>query len=268
MHPFPRRRASDTAALAYSEAQAVHGSAQQVTISAPDKVKLKAWYLTPQNSDGRTVIACHGVADSGFGVMGDALLFLRSGYAVLVPDSRGHGESGGFVTYGVLESDDIALWANWLAANHPGPLYGFGESLGGAILIESLSKRISFRAVVAESPYASFEQVAEERVAKYGGVPRPLAKLLVQEAVLYARIRYHVNLARARPVAAVRESTTSLLLIHGLDDKETYPQHSGEIFRNAKNAQLWLVPGAKHTGAYAAAPKEFERRILAFFAQH
>ncbi len=266
IRPYPRKRASDTAALAYSSAHAVNGNARQVTIRGADGAVLKAWYLTPPQWNGKTVIACHGVADSGFGAMGDALLFLRNGYAALVPDSRGHGESSGLVTYGVLESEDIVRWEQWLESLHSTAVYGFGESLGGAILLESLAKGAQFHAIIAESAYASFTQVAEERVVKYGRVPGWLADVLVHEGEMYVRLRYHVNLDDAQPAQAVRSAWVPILLIHGLEDRETYPIHSKEIYRNASNAQLWLVPNAKHTGAYGADPREFEARSLNFFA--
>ena len=41
-------------------------------------------------------------------MFGFAELFLSKGFAVLLPDSRGQGESGGdFPTYGVKETDDV-----------------------------------------------------------------------------------------------------------------------------------------------------------------
>jgi dipeptidyl aminopeptidase/acylaminoacyl peptidase len=264
LHPLLRRRASDTAALAYSLAHAANGSARQITLTARDGTVLKAWWLQPPHWNGSAVIACHGVADSAFGIMGGALLFLSNGYAVLTPDSRGHGESGGFVSYGVQEADDILRWLEWLRQAHAVRVYGFGESLGAAILLQSLSRGANFRAIVAESSYANFNQVARERVVKYGGAPAWLANIFVHEAVLYVRLRYRVDLSKANPAEAVRGSSVPLLLIHGLDDRETYPIHSREIYRNSRSAQLWLVPAAKHTGAYAAAPREFERRVISF----
>lgn len=266
LHPIHMRRASDTAALAFSAAHAVNGNARQVVLGSTDGVVLKAWYLTPAQPNGNAVIACHGVADSGFGVMGDALLFLRNGYAVLVPDSRGHGESGGFVTYGILESKDIELWQTWLSNEHGGRIFGFGESLGGADLLQSIPQGAKFEAIVAESSFASFDQVASERLAHYGHVPGWVASALVGEGELYAQLRFGINLQRARPKEAVKNSDTPILLIHGLDDRETSAWHSQEIARNARDARLWLVPHARHTGAYGAAPAEFERRVLAFYS--
>ena len=38
--------------------------------------------------------------------------------------------------------------------------------------------------------------------------------------------------------------------------------------RNPGNITLWLVPGARHTAAYDAAPLEFRVRVLGWFADH
>lgn len=268
LHPVRMRRASDTAALAQSSASAVSGAARQVIVTANDGVVLKAWWLQPPHWDGRVVLACHGVADSGFGVMGDALLFLRSGYAVLVPDSRGHGESGGFVTYGVYESRDVLQWLVWLRAQGATKVFGFGESLGGAVLLQSLSIGAQFDAVVAESAYASFESVARERVQRYGRLPKWIAAIVVKGALLYTLLAHHVALSQAQPALAVRDSRVPILLIHGKEDHETSPVQSEMIFQNAKCAQLWLVPHAGHTGAYAASPQQFESRVLDWFNRH
>jgi uncharacterized protein len=264
LHPLVRRRPSDTAALAYSIAQTAHVSATPVCIRAADGAVLTAWWLSPSSPNGRAVVACHGVAGSAFGAMGYALLFLRNGYAVLVPNGRGHGDSQGYATYGVLESHDTVRWLHWLKTQRVTAAYGFGESLGGSVLIQSLAEGADFRAVVAECPYSSFEAVAQERVAQH--IPSAAATVLVKEGLLYTRLRYGVDLGNARPDLAVRHTHVPILLIHGLADGETPSQNSELIARaNPRTVQLWLVPGAKHTGAYAAQPREFERRVLRWF---
>jgi dipeptidyl aminopeptidase/acylaminoacyl peptidase len=268
LHPLLRRRSSDTAALAQSSASVVSGLAREVTVTAADGTVLKGWWLQPRHWTGRAVMACHGVADSGFGVMGDALLFLLNGYSVLVPDGRGHGASGGFVTYGLKESSDTLQWLAWMRAQGANKVFGFDESLGGAVLLQSLGAEAKFDALIAESPYASFVLVARERVQRYGHVPQWIAVVLVDEALLYARLAYHVSLWQVEPAEAVRNRDVPILLIHGKEDNETSPVHSEIIFRNAKCAELWLVPHAGHTGAYAAAPKAFEYRVVDWFNRH
>jgi hypothetical protein len=65
--------------------------------------------------NGDAVILLHGVADNRMGMIGYADLLLRHGYAVLLPDARRHGESGGeLATYGIKEAGDVRRWYDWV----------------------------------------------------------------------------------------------------------------------------------------------------------
>jgi alpha-beta hydrolase superfamily lysophospholipase len=236
---------------------------------------LRAWLFTPENGNGDYVIALHGISDSRGGVMGLARLFAENRYAVLAPDSRGHGESGGeLVTYGVREADDVHRWVDWMiATEHPRNVYGMGESLGAGVLLQSLARERRFSAVVAECPFANFEGVAEDRVAQRIPGPlflrRALAMPMVWSGFLYARVRYGLDFRNASPEIAVEHTETPVLLIHGLADTNIYPGHSKILAaRNPGKISLWLVPGARHTAAYDAAPLEFRTRVLGWFADH
>jgi len=238
--------------------------AQEVFITAKDGTRLDAWWISPARPNGSAVIVCHGVGDSAYGALGFAPFLLKNGYSVLAPDSRGHGESLGFVTYGVRESGDVAQWVSWVQNKGVQEVFGLGESLGGAILIQSLAQGAQFRAIVAESSYSSFEAIADERVSRV--VPGPLAWLIVREALLYVRVRYGVDLAEARPDRAIAQAHVPILLIHGTADQRTKAENSIRMAGgNSKFVRLWLVPGAGHTGAYAADPKEFEEKVLQEF---
>jgi alpha-beta hydrolase superfamily lysophospholipase len=110
-------------------------NATEVSIVAADKAILRAWWLRPSTSNGNCVVVLHGIADSRAGSLGFAPMFLNEGYAVLLPDSRAHGASGGqFVTYGLLEKYDVIAWAEWMKRTGCHNLYGLGESLGASIL--------------------------------------------------------------------------------------------------------------------------------------
>ena len=191
------------------------------------------------------------------------------------PTIAGHGESGGeVVTYGLREADDVHRWVDWMmASEHPRNVYGMGESLGGAVLLQSLARERRFSAVVAECPFANFERVAEDRVAQRIPGPlllrRALAAPMVSSGFLYARMRYGLDFRDASPEMAVGHTETPVLLIHGLADTNIYPAHSETLAaRNPRMVTLWLVPGARHTAAYDAAPLEFRSRVLRWFAEH
>ncbi len=100
MHPPRVRHNQDVALPAHNIEQATGSTASLVSITTSDGTILKAWWFWPHAGATRAVIVCHGIADSAMGSIGFAPLFLKSGYAVLVPESRGHGASKGMSLLG------------------------------------------------------------------------------------------------------------------------------------------------------------------------
>lgn len=247
-----------------------HSDWSDVQIAAADGTVLRAWIFTPRSANGSAIVLLHGVGDTRAGMLGHAAYLLAAGYTVLTPDSRGHGVSGGsLVTYGVLEAGDVHAWSDWLFANRPVKrLYGMGESMGAAILLQSLATESRWRAVVAECPFATFEEIAYERLSSDSGAIRRVFWPVIQIAYCYARVRYHVDLHRAAPVEAVRVSRVPILLIHGTADGNI-PYRNSEVLHAANPAAttLWLVPGAAHVRALEKDPELYVRRVTEWFRQ-
>src|ERR1035441_10386321 len=211
-----------------------------------------------------------GVADSRLGMMAHAAFLVRAGYTVLAPDCRGHGSSGGdIITYGIREADDVHRWAD-LLLRRPGihRLYGIGQSMGASILLESLPREPRFRAVVADCPFATFEEVAYDRLEQRGMLGTAVSWPVVQIGFLYTRMRYGLNLRDASPAAAVRFTKVPVLLIHGMKDANIPPRHSRELHAlNPATTQLWEVPGADHVASLGAAPQQYQHIVIAWFEQ-
>jgi uncharacterized protein len=263
-----RRPAADSRAADYL-ARVYEATWRPVSIVAPDGIRLEGWYFVPAEHNGAAVMLLHGVADTRLGMTGHAEYLLHAGYAVLLPDSRGHGASGGdLVIYGMKEASDTAQWAQWMA-RQPGVdrTYALGESMGAAVAIQSLALQPGFRALVAECAFARFSEMAEYRVSQRG--VGPLTQPVVAVASWYARRRYGLDLMRISPIEALRNSATPVLLIHGSADTNIPPRQSRELHAaNLRNTELWEVPGADHVLAMASEPQEYTRRVLAWFAGH
>jgi uncharacterized protein len=248
-------------------------NAMTVAIVARDNVNLSAWWLQASKPNGSCVVVLHGIADSRVSTAGFAPMFLDQGYAVLLPDSRAHGASEGrFVTYGLLEKYDVIAWANWMKRAGCGNLYGLGESLGASILIEAAAVQSVFAAIVAECPYADLRETAEYRVRQMLRMPAfvafPAAKVAVSSAMLYASWVHGLNFRQVSPIRSIARAASPILLIHGLKDFRTPPSNSERLASANPRDPLWLVPNALHTGAAAAEPEEFRRRVLAWFGGH
>jgi len=163
---------------------------------------------------------------------------------------------------------------DWLEDHyHPHCVFGTGESMGAAELLQSLAKETRFCAVVAESPFASFREVAYARFGRpfHTGpwIGQTFFRPTVDVGFLYVRLRYGLNLENSSPKQAVENIRTPVMLIHGLSDDNIPPFHSDEIqAHNPNDIEVWKVPGAVHTGAHNALPREFERRVLSWFQSH
>ena len=274
LHIPQQARIVNPAETAEKLARETRSSWQLVEIAAADGAILKAWFYSPPSPRG-AVILLHGIADTRRGVLGHARLLLENRYAVLTPDARGHGASGGsFISYGLLEAEDVHRWTNWLCDTaRPAALYGLGESMGAAILLQALAHETRFRAVVAESPFATFEDIAYDRLAQASGLPRGFARVafwpVVTPALGYARLRYGVDLRQASPMAAVGATGVPILLIHGEEDTNVPPRHSKALQAiHSAAIRLWTAAATPHTAALSTHPEEFARLVLEWFASH
>ncbi len=238
-------------------------------VAAADGIPLRGWLFRPAGTNGGAVILLHGVGDNRIGMIAQARFLLEAGYTVLLPDARGHGESGGrVISYGVREADDVRRWADWLLARAPAArLYGLGASMGAAVLLQSLAVEPRFRAVVAECPFANFRQIALHRLHQRSRVPAPLLEPVVALSFAYARARYGLNLWSASPAAVVRATAIPILFIHGMEDTSIPVRHSRELHALNPATQLWEVAAAEHVGSYPAQPEAYRRHVLAWFSQ-
>jgi hypothetical protein len=265
----PRRIAEPGAADAV--AHATDSSWVETKVRTPDGVVLDAWLFTPREPNGSAVIALHGIADSRMGMLAHAGLLLRNKFTVLVPDSRGHGSSGGdIVTYGIRESSDVRCWADRLF-QEPGVrrLYGIGQSSGASILLQSLHVEPRFRAVVADSPFANFEEIAYERLQQASGIPQFAFWPIVRIGFVYTDVVRKMDLRQASPLASVRTTRVPILLIHGSADTNIPPHHSGELHAaNPGSTKLWIVPGAGHVASLGTAPEAYEHNVVGWFQSH
>ena len=242
-------------------------------LRARDGVRLEGSFVRAQSGSEACVMVLHGIGDSRRGTAGFAPMLVGAGYSVLLPDSRGHGKSGGdLVTYGLVEKFDVLDWAGWMQTHGCRRIYGLGESLGGAVLIQAAGIAPVFRAVVAECSFASLEEIGLYRVRQMVPLPdavaEPAAKAILWSSFRYARWSYGLDFTEASPVASIARAKTPILLIHGLADTRTPPVHSKELARANANAVLWLVPRADHTAASSTEPEEFRGRVKGWFENH
>ncbi len=247
---------------------------QSVSLTAADGVRLSAWWVTPQHPNGRAVLLLHGIGGNRVDMSGFSDIFVAQGYSVLLPDSRGHGESGGRVaTFGLLESDDVRRWTAWVRSQAPGCTYLLGESMGAAIAVQATAVTPQLCAAAVEDPFARFRPVVYERLGRETGLGTRFWQTagwpIVRVAIGWAHLRYRVWLPDARPDTAVQHSTVPVLFMTGTADNNI-PMHHAQDLETACGSRcaLWIVPGAAHGGISTVRGAEFGHRILVWFQTH
>jgi pimeloyl-ACP methyl ester carboxylesterase len=260
--------------LVRQAAQREHYELADVALAGRDGAMLRAWSIRPPGGNGNAVLLLHGLGDNRTGMTGYAELLLRQGFRVLMPDARAHGLSGGdLATFGLLETDDIRRWLDWLQQNdHPACIFGLGESMGAVQLLESVQTETRFCAVVAESPFASFREIGYDRVGQRfhtgSWLGRTLLRPIVEFAFVYARLKYKLDFERVSPADAIVRSKVPIFLIHGEVDSNIPVRHADLIVARNPGVSLWQVPNAEHCGAMSTAPDEFRDKVAGWFVSH
>jgi predicted acyl esterase len=129
--------------------------ATEVSLTMDDGVRIDAALLVPDGAPPAGgwpgVMMFHGLGGSHKSLVGLAPAYLAKGYAVFIPDARGHGTSGGFVSLdGPREVADIRTEFEWLAARpevSDTQIGAWGISLGGGAAWNSVVAGVPFKAL-------------------------------------------------------------------------------------------------------------------------
>lgn len=244
---------------------------EEFDVRAPDGAMLRGWKVRARTPKGDWVLLFHGIVDNRAEMAPYADFLVKAGYGVVMMDGRAQGASdGSLATFGWKERwDTKAVIDRLYAGEKPRGVFELGESMGAAIALESAEVDPRINAVVAEASFSSLREVSYD----YAGldVDALLGRTVFRPASYFA-LRAAENEGGFRaddvsPARAVSRRAFPVLLICGTRDRTIPCRHSELIFRAATGPkQLWIVPGAGHTGAFGREPAEFERRVLQFFA--
>lgn len=252
--------------------ESIAGEWEAITFPARgDTLLLRGWWF-PNGGARRALVLLHGRGHNRYdrNWQSDAIAreLLRRGYAVLLFDLRGHGESPrSRLSYGVREAADVLGALDFLHKRGfaDAAIALLGSSYGAAAMLLALPGLPHVAGLVADSTYAELWPVVAAEIPRQS--PR-LARLWPGPGIrLAARLLFRVDLAAARPIAAVATSATPpILFIHGAADAYVPPMHGERLHAAALHpaSALWLVPGADHALTYAVAPEQWLQRVGAF----
>lgn len=246
---------------------------QAVTIPVAENIELSAWWITPADSNGKTVIVTHGIGTSrrDFNALLPSAMLVKNGFNVLLVDQRDTGEStctDGRHSAGQEESSDFAEVANWLVSEKgidPKSLGMFGVS-GGAVATSLLpAKTDKVSAFAMEGTIFDFSAAATREV-EYQGFPG----FLWQLALISAQLFHGVNLTETSPMDGIEAAGgRPMLILHGDSDQRLDYQSSVDFLMYAKsvgaNVVLETFEGADHTEGMLSESERYAKLLSGFF---
>lgn len=238
---------------------------EDVRFTTDDGVTLAGWLIPAGRETRSAVVVLHGFSGHRLPELAAFVPWLQERYHVLQFDFRGHGDSGPApVTLGSHERRDVAAAVRFLESRGLGPIGLFGISMGAATAINS-APDLPVAAVVADAPYAELHHPVGNRMGELGYPWSTLgARLIVTAVSLRTRTRL------ADPIRKVaRIAPRGLLVIVPQEDRLIDARQGERLFESAREPkELYMVPGAGHSEAYAVAPEAYRSRVLDFLERH
>jgi uncharacterized protein len=217
---------------------------EPVSLRAADGTELSAWFLPARGKALGSVLFLHGNAENISTHFANVAWMPAAGFNVLALDYRGYGGSDGTPSLAGAQLDIDAALRALLARPDVDPrrIVVFGQSLGGALAIYYVAHsryRGSIRAVVADSAFADYRRIAQEKLNGFA---------LTWPFQWLPALTVDDDYSPERAVALL--SPIPLLLIHGEADPIVPPHHARRLYELAgEPKELWLVPGAGHIQA-------------------
>jgi dipeptidyl aminopeptidase/acylaminoacyl peptidase len=237
---------------------------ETVRFPAKDGVLLAGWFA-PCAGAKQAVILLHGHGSTRTQMLARAQLLHDHGYAALLYDARGHGESAGdLVSFGWYETRDLLGALDWLRVRGFAEFGLIGASQGGATIALAGAELHGVRWAVLESVYPTLPIAVDRRFRHTFGVPGWLAGMLM---VPFAEWRLGIQATKISPRDAVEKLSCPVLVMSGDRDEDTLPEDARALFAQTRAPKsLWLVPGARHVDLYGFAQQPYEQHLLNFIS--
>ena len=243
---------------------------EDVWIVSRDGLHLHA-RLIPRGDCRRFAVVCHGYRAHSASVAPFARGLWERGYALLLPDARAHGESGGrWIGMGWPDRLDLLDWTSELNRRYGAPeIVLMGVSMGGATMLNAAGEALpaNVRCIISDCGFCSLRDEFIWQLRRYHHLPA-LPFLLSADPLCRLLARYS-PLWDGDGCAQLAKCRLPVLLIHGAADRFVPPEMMERACAAAAGpVEAHLIPGAAHAESVSTAPERYWAHIDAFLAKY
>ncbi len=233
----------------------------EVSFPARDGVTLSGWYTPGNNAAG--VVVVPGSGSSRSGALGQAQALADSGFAVLLYDPRGHGQSEGVaMDLGWAGDEDVCGAVDFLVAAGVSRIGALGLSMGGEQVLGAAGADPRIAAVAAEGAThrtgADYAWLSDEfgwrgSLQEVLNAPRFALVDLLAEPDPPTPLAEAVRAISPRPVLLIAAGT--------VQDEALATAYISE----GTQAQTWVISGSGHIGGLTTDASAWTERVVGFF---
>jgi fermentation-respiration switch protein FrsA (DUF1100 family) len=225
---------------------AVFGLAyEEIVFKTADNLILNGWFL-PQQVARYNVLFCHGNAGNISHRLEKLKFFHDLGCNVFIFDYRGYGKSQGAPSEKGLYRDVEAAYRYLLQRKiAPETIIGYGESLGGAVIID-LAFRYRLAGLIIDSSFNS-------------------AKDMVR--VIYPFVPYWAFASRWDSESKVKSIDIPKLFIHSINDEIVPFKLGRKLYQVAVENKDFLEIRGGHNSCFFESQQLYQEKVSAFLSK-
>jgi hypothetical protein len=212
---------------------------QDVFFETTDGVKLNGWFIPFKDSE-YTILFCHGNAGNITHRIEKLKFFNDLGCSVFIFDYRGYGKSQGRPSERGLYKDAEAAYRYLLSRGiNSNQLIGYGESIGGAVIVDLASKE-EMKAIILDSTLTSVKDMI-----KYA----------------YPFVPYWLFSSRFDSEAKIKSIKIHKLIIHSLNDEIVPFQLGKKLYEVSPEPKDFLQIQGGHNSNFYESEELLRKKI-------
>ena len=215
---------------------------EDVFFKSSDNVDINAWFV-PAKDSRYLVLFCHGNAGNIRHRVEKIKIFHELGLSVFILDYRGYGRSKGAPSERGIYRDAKSAYDYLLSRKiKPEQIIGYGESIGGAVVID-LGYKNKMAGLIIDSAFSHAKDMAK---------------------IIYPFLPYWIFSSRFDSIGKIKSIKTPKLIIHSIND-EIVPYKLGrKLYEAAAEPKEFLEVHGGHNSNFFESETIYREKIKDF----